>query len=272
MTTDAQIEANRKNAAASTGPNTPEGKSTSSRNAVSHGLFSTANLINPAENDEFNELAEAMRRDLVSEGALEQTLAAEIIRAAWRLRRCAKVEDDLSYQAAGLDPMNNPDTARTQLAVDRARLETHRILKRSMDELRRLQNERRFRIEVLPEGFNTSDLGLASYKDLMPAMATEKRWQLLKRQLEGLGDFQSMLERTTAPLPPAAAVTKETEAPETASTKRSQSAPPAIKSSVTNDASVPRNAPCPCGSGQKYKRCCGKDAPAVLHGGLKMAA
>jgi hypothetical protein len=27
---------------------------------------------------------------------------------------------------------------------------------------------------------------------------------------------------------------------------------------------VPRSAPCPCGSGQKYKRCCGKDAPPVL--------
>jgi hypothetical protein len=28
---------------------------------------------------------------------------------------------------------------------------------------------------------------------------------------------------------------------------------------------TPRNAPCPCGSGQKYKRCCGKTAPPVLH-------
>jgi uncharacterized protein YecA (UPF0149 family) len=28
---------------------------------------------------------------------------------------------------------------------------------------------------------------------------------------------------------------------------------------------TPRNAPCPCGSGTKFKRCCGKDAPAVLH-------
>ena len=28
---------------------------------------------------------------------------------------------------------------------------------------------------------------------------------------------------------------------------------------------TPRNASCPCGSGQKHKRCCGKDAPAVLH-------
>jgi len=28
---------------------------------------------------------------------------------------------------------------------------------------------------------------------------------------------------------------------------------------------IPRNAPCPCGSGLKYKRCCGKAASPVLH-------
>ncbi len=28
---------------------------------------------------------------------------------------------------------------------------------------------------------------------------------------------------------------------------------------------TPRNAKCPCGSGEKFKRCCGKDAPPVLH-------
>jgi uncharacterized protein YecA (UPF0149 family) len=26
---------------------------------------------------------------------------------------------------------------------------------------------------------------------------------------------------------------------------------------------TPRNAQCPCNSGQKYKRCCGRNAPAV---------
>ncbi|MBL8173241.1 MAG: SEC-C domain-containing protein [Bryobacterales bacterium] len=30
-------------------------------------------------------------------------------------------------------------------------------------------------------------------------------------------------------------------------------------------AQTPRNASCPCGSGQKFKRCCGKDAPPVLN-------
>ena len=30
-------------------------------------------------------------------------------------------------------------------------------------------------------------------------------------------------------------------------------------------AATPRNAPCPCGSGAKFKRCCGSQAPPSLH-------
>ncbi|MCC6586109.1 MAG: SEC-C domain-containing protein [Bryobacterales bacterium] len=30
-------------------------------------------------------------------------------------------------------------------------------------------------------------------------------------------------------------------------------------------AEVGRNSPCPCGSGQKYKRCCGVNAPPILN-------
>ncbi|MCC7017903.1 MAG: SEC-C domain-containing protein, partial [Rhodospirillales bacterium] len=32
---------------------------------------------------------------------------------------------------------------------------------------------------------------------------------------------------------------------------------------------TPRNAPCPCGSGQKYTRCCGRNAPGGLLAFLK---
>ncbi|QOY91027.1 SEC-C metal-binding domain-containing protein [Paludibaculum fermentans] len=31
-----------------------------------------------------------------------------------------------------------------------------------------------------------------------------------------------------------------------------------------SESATPRNAPCPCGSGEKYKRCCGRNAPAVV--------
>ena len=30
-------------------------------------------------------------------------------------------------------------------------------------------------------------------------------------------------------------------------------------------AKIGRNAPCPCGSGKKYKRCCGSAVPPLLH-------
>jgi hypothetical protein len=190
-----------------------------------------------------DQLEEAMQYDLSPKGALEGIFAAEITRAASRLRRCATVEHELTQQDEPVTatPQSTPGLSR----VDRTRAEAHRILRRSMDELRRLQNERRFRIEVLDDDFDTTNLGLASYKDLMPAMAAEKRWQMNKRKLEGLGDFENILATATGA--PSAS-------PPAQITERSQSVP----------AGTPRNAPCPCGSGQKHKRCCGKDAAPVL--------
>ena len=111
MATDAQNEANRRNSAASTGPRTPAGKAVSSGNAVSHGLFAIRDLVPADEQDEFLQLTEAMQQDLAPEGALEQTLAHEITRAAWRLRRCAKVEDSLIEVDPFTDPMSNHATA-----------------------------------------------------------------------------------------------------------------------------------------------------------------
>jgi hypothetical protein len=45
-----------------------------------------------------------------------------------------------------------------------------------------------------------------------------------------------------------------------------QPSEPAVQNEP-NPPQTPRNAPCPCGSGAKYKRCCGKTAPPVLHRG-----
>jgi hypothetical protein len=167
--------------------------------------------------------------------------------------------------------------------VDRTRREAHRILKRSMDELRRLQNERRFRIEVLPEGFNLDDLGLTSYKELMPAMVAEKRWQLLKSKQDEISmfgtdaSFEKMLAEHVGPqkAPAIAAQTQvlghaglAQESKKSPETKQTQSPPePSSPTSTKRTQSISntaRNASCPCHSGQKYKRCCGKNAAPVL--------
>jgi hypothetical protein len=45
-----------------------------------------------------------------------------------------------------------------------------------------------------------------------------------------------------------------------------------LASNCNASAPIPRNASCPCGSGEKYKRCCGHGAPPVLGTVLDPAA
>ncbi len=224
MATAAQTAANRTNAESSTGPKTAEGKSRSAANATTLGLITIHDCIRPGEEDQHALLCAALKEELHPLGLIEETLATEIIHAAWRLQRCAKVEDTLSQP---LDPMEDPAADRIQNSVDRARAQTQRNLLRLIAELRRLQNGRQAQDESLPEN-------LASPVDLARA-------QMVFRKLHGLADFESMIEAATAPpIRPKSEITKQTQFP------------------------IARSAACPCGSGMKYKRCCGVNAPAVL--------
>ena len=143
-----------------------------------------------------------------------------------------------------LDPLLD----KTRQSVDRGRGEAHRLFHRAISELRRLQTERRFRRELLPADHETATLGLASYKDTAPALNNNVQRNLLllkRRRAESL--FPANEER-------GAAFTKQTQS----------AAGPA--------ASIGRNSPCTCGSGIKFKRCCGKGAPPVLNSLLNCAA
>src|SRR5215475_3391797 len=149
MASAAQIEANRLNAALSCGPKTPTGRSNSSRNHLKFGLFSTLNCVRPEETAEYNKLSKALWKDLNPVGTVEQILAVEIVRAAWRLHRCtvAEAED-------GGNPV-------TQASVDRARASAHNSLRRLLNDLRRFQSDRWLRAEVLREGFDEANIGIA---------------------------------------------------------------------------------------------------------------
>jgi hypothetical protein len=93
MATDAQIGANRMNAQASTGAVMADGKSRVSRNALTFGPYSSGDFVRPEEErDQYSEFCTGFQTDLAPEGAIEQTLTAEIIHAAWRLRRCSVIE------------------------------------------------------------------------------------------------------------------------------------------------------------------------------------
>lgn len=104
MATDAQITANQQNARASTGPRTPEGKARSAQNSTTHGLFSKRDFVRSRETAEYEELTASMLDELRPETVLERTLAAEIVSAAWRLHRCARLES--SFAEFGVNPVD----------------------------------------------------------------------------------------------------------------------------------------------------------------------
>ena len=88
MATDAQIEANRRNAMLSTGPRTPEGKDVSRRNALKHGLAGAGDVLH---DDDFGLVAErtdAYRASLRPADACGETLVAQMAVDAIRMERC----------------------------------------------------------------------------------------------------------------------------------------------------------------------------------------
>lgn len=235
MTTAAQFTANARNAESSTGPTTEAGKQISAQNARTTGLYATPpNAILPHETEIWTDFVQSFNADLVPAGAIEQTMAQEITHAAWRLRRCNLLESSVENEAGQL-----------QSAIDRARTSAQRAFHRNIIELRRLQTERQFRLEYFPASHDGSLLGLAATRELIPALQNLACFDPIKRETAVFNTFKNNAAR-----------------------------PNWVRSEKTTIgcAQVPRSALCPCGSGQKFKRCCGQNAPAVLNTALKTAA
>ena len=93
MGTDAQNEANRRNARNSTGPRTEAGKKTSSRNALSHGLTAAETLLIPGESeDDFLAYRAALWAAYDPKDAAEEAEVELIISDSWRLLRLLRIE------------------------------------------------------------------------------------------------------------------------------------------------------------------------------------
>lgn len=101
MPTQAQIDANRRNAQKSTGPRTAAGKAVVSRNAVKHGLFTDALPLPGEELAEFQAFADAIVADLAPVGMSQLVLAKRIAQIQWKLERMPRIEAAVMADIAG---------------------------------------------------------------------------------------------------------------------------------------------------------------------------
>src|SRR6202158_2412533 len=93
MISERQHEANRRNAAKSHGPKTPEGRAAVRHNALKHG-FTAAEIIFPTveEQIDFEQFRAAFEAEHQPVGPTEEVLVEDIVIARWRLNRIRKME------------------------------------------------------------------------------------------------------------------------------------------------------------------------------------
>jgi len=100
MTSIRQIEANRRNALRSTGPNTEDGKRRSRRNALRHGLSAETVVEIVEDIDDYKGFEAAVIADYDARTAVERELVLRLASLLWRLRRATSIETELlSIQA-----------------------------------------------------------------------------------------------------------------------------------------------------------------------------
>ena len=98
MASKKRIDANRRNAKKSTGPKTPQGKATSARNAIKHGLLSQLPVLPEEDGAQFEEMRLNLYSDLRPESQLETLIVNRLASVQWRLARVPVLEAELFEQ------------------------------------------------------------------------------------------------------------------------------------------------------------------------------
>jgi len=95
MATDKQIQANRLNAAKSTGPRSDEGKAASSQNALKTGIHAESQIIRGEDPASLEALTREYYLEYQPQSASERALVDVLLDTEWLLRRLRKAESHL---------------------------------------------------------------------------------------------------------------------------------------------------------------------------------
>ena len=132
MPTEAQMEANRRNARLSTGPRTAEGKAVVRRNAFQHGLRAVAATVREQQPGLFDSIYQPLCQELQPETGLETIYVERMALCQYKLIQL----DERTFTGYGKDPDNEARVFRMQRALERA-------FDRALASLRQLRKERK---------------------------------------------------------------------------------------------------------------------------------
>ena len=90
-----RLEANRRNALMSTGPQTEAGKKRSRGNAVRHGLTAETVIVGLEDAEDYKAFELSVTADFDARTAVERELVLRLASLLWRLRRAAAIETGL---------------------------------------------------------------------------------------------------------------------------------------------------------------------------------
>ena len=140
MATQAQIEANRRNAQKSTGPRSAEGKLTAGQNALRHGLCSNFSILQDETDEEAEALLHALREEHQPLGATEEILVYKMAHHFFAQKRAE------SLMTQHLEPSDDGETNTRELSLlMRYHATADRGFNKCLADLRKLQKERQMR-------------------------------------------------------------------------------------------------------------------------------
>jgi hypothetical protein len=213
MTSEKQIDANRRNALLSTGPASEAGHNHSRMNGLRHGLTGQVTTMTDEDLAAHDQFSKALMRDLAPEGAMETQLAQRIATDSWRLNRAIAIEDNLfAFGQLQNSGQACPDVPQIDAALTTARVFTleskqlqlltlyeqriNRSIRKNLAMLQSLQAARKAQRETELEEA-AALLKLSEMKGLKYA-PTKDGFPFSTDQIHAAIDRQQRLERASA--------------------------------------------------------------------------
>lgn len=173
MASEAQITANRRNAAKSTGPKSERGTAAAAQNSLRHGLRADKLTCFDEDAADFAAFHDGQVAAFAPADEAEAQLVERITLCAWRLRRSARVEADMFNAFRRTTPQFHDTEIATVFDIAAPRMTTlsryevalDRALQRALLMLERRQAQRRGEIVPAPIAIDVTGMETVALPD-----------------------------------------------------------------------------------------------------------